>query len=513
MARGRRARRWIFVLLIGSATVSCCSGSVTLASAHFFTDEAIRDIAPVVVFHHSEDFHPTSGKAFLDHAGLAWSHNDHCAPVYHHYRFLHGHGQAWTDAEIAKLGSGGFVERLRSPKSDGCKSLRGDANAFDTTALTRPRQKGRNPKLGSAEGWFLDLADSDRAGFPDEVPGDSQYETRAPTYYDDGLLYVDGKRSGYAFITYWFFYAYDDGLSWQNHEGDWENVSVKLRSEGGGRWKPVQVYYAKHGDSRGPDEVSWDRAFKVKSTGNTRLQVFSALGTHGTYGSGFDPSKYLDRIDEDGPTWDTRRSLRFLWDQGWAGYCGAWGRIGRISDTTGPLGPGCRDARGNPVKRGFPSSWGLSAPASEEPTGNGLTLPLTPPPDADGDGVPDSSDACPNSAGTRADGCPNPAPTANSQEFTFAVNGGPNHVTYAKRLSASDDTAIAAWVLDYQSFGTASQNFHWGADGSFSMKPEAPAGATLTFRYHVTDNENAPSGQATVTIHVCQNATAYPCPP
>ncbi len=115
--------------------------------------------------------------------------------------------------------------------------------------------------------------------------------------------------------------------------------------------------------------------------------------------------------------------------------------------------------------------------------------------------------------GTRANGCPNPAPIAADQQFTFAVNGGPGKVTYLKSLSASDDSGmISSWLLDYQSFGTASQNFKWNGDGTFTMKPEAKAGAILVFRYHVLDGEGAASNPATVTIHVCQDGTSYPCP-
>jgi hypothetical protein len=474
--------------------------------ASFFPIDEVERLAPVVVFHQDERYHPTSGKEFLDHAGLAFGH-DGCRPKYWHYRVQNGKENPWSDAEIAALGSGGFVERVWSSK---CKPLSDPADRFSTADLTRPRTPHRSRQLRSGDGWYLDLADDDRAGMPDEKSGDSAYETQAPTYYDDGLLYEKGHPNGDAFITYWFFYDYDNGPLTQNHEGDWEDVSIRLQRNGDG-WQPVNVFYAKHGKES--DVLSWGHAFKAKVAGAIHPKVFSAKGTHASYGGGVSPRHYLDRIDEHGPTWNTWTGLRYLWDQGWVGYCGAWGRIGRISDTTGPLGPGCL-LGDRPAKSGRPKSWGSSI-ADRPRTHTDLPI-VAPPPtsDSDGDGIPDASDSCPQAAGIRADGCPNPPPSAGDAEFTMAVNGGPGKTTYLEHLTATDDTGvIAGWSLDYQSFGTASQNFHWGGDGSFTMKPEAQAGATLTFRYHVIDGEGAVSNQATVTIHVCQNGTAHPCPP
>jgi hypothetical protein len=339
------------------------------APAHFFTDEAIEDIAPVVIFHDDELYHPSSGEEFLDHSGLAWNHDGGCPRQYHRKRFRGGVETPWSEAEMRRLGEGGFAQRLRAPRSaspGSCRELDGDAYLFDTTELTRPYEKrdGSSP-LGKAEGWYLDLANTHRAGFPDSAKGGVEYETAAPTYFDDGLLYRNGSPTGSAFVTFWFFYNYNDGLGPQNHEGDWEDISIRLERVGDREWRPVQVFYAKHGNKpllflKHPDIVRWDQAYRIPFLDGGRLGVFSAKGSHGSYGNGVPPWKFADRIDRDGPTWTTWRQLRFLWDQSWSGYCGAWGRVGSISDTTGPLGPGCLGPDHRPIKTGRPGEWGAS---------------------------------------------------------------------------------------------------------------------------------------------------------
>jgi hypothetical protein len=343
------------LFLVGAFAATAAAPAA--AEASFFDRAALERLAPVVVFHPSEKYHPTSAEEFLDHAGLAFGH-DGCRPTYRHDRIVNGHENRWTPAEIEALGNGGFVARLHSSSSHGCKPLPGPANLFSTSDLTRPHEKNRAPALRSRDGWYLDLADSDRSGLPDQVRGDAWYETAAPTYYDDGLLYTHGQPNGYAFATFWFFYDYDDGFGPQNHEGDWEDVSVRLRSQGRS-WAPAEVFYARHG--RGTDPLPWGEAPTVSAGGASRLQVLAAQGSHASYPR--PPHNIYDKANELGPRWATWHGLSYLWEQKWAGYCGAWGRIGEVSDTTGPLGPGCLDGEGRLVKSGRPAAWGASRPA------------------------------------------------------------------------------------------------------------------------------------------------------
>jgi hypothetical protein len=350
--RSSISARAIFWLLF-----ACVAPLPTTAEGSFFTTDSVGRLAPVVMVHHAEDFLPSSPKNFLDHAGLAFSYDSGCASDYRHRRVVNGHVHRWTPAEISALGDGGFVASLRSSRDSGCSPLPGPENEFSTHDLTRPHQGGRDDRLGDRDGWYLDLARDSRAGLPDLIRGDDRLETMALTYFDDGLLYTNGEPTGSAFVTYWFFYAYDNGFAVQNHEGDWENISIRLEASGPGDWVPVEVYYARHG--RSLETLAWDQAAKVDLGGGRRLRVFSARGSHASYPKANRLPSYDDR-DELGLTWPTWKRLRFLWSQGWAGYCGAWGSVGHFSDTTGPLGPGCFDAGGHPVKSGRPSSWGES---------------------------------------------------------------------------------------------------------------------------------------------------------
>jgi hypothetical protein len=365
--------------ILAAGAISALLAFAAPASAHFFTDEAIESIAPVVIFHGDERYHPSSGEEFIDHSGLAWNHDGGCGAEYKRKRFLNGVETPWSETEVRMLGTGAFAQGLRTPRdaeAGSCRLLPGARNLFSTSQPTRPYGSGRDARLGEAEGWYLDLARSDRPGMPDRVKGSIGYQTAAPAYFDDGLLYLNGVPTGFAFVTFWFFYNYDDGPSFQNHEGDWEDVSIRLMPVGDREWQPIEVYYAKHGDKlvivrRSPDLVDWDRAFRVSLGGEERLGVYSAKGTHGSYGNGISPWTYLDRVDHNGPRWDTRKRLRFLWSQDWVGYCGAWGVVGGIADTTGPLGAACLRLDASPAKSGGPAVWGTSkAQIPEEDLGN-----------------------------------------------------------------------------------------------------------------------------------------------
>jgi hypothetical protein len=473
---------------------------------NFFDQASVDYFAPLLEMYHSEDNGPASGKWFLDRADLEFSQAPDC-----------GYEQIWTggwgDEAIAGLGHGGFRTRLKD--GGGCEPNR--RHTFDTSDYTRPYDEKRPAALGRQQGFYLDVCPADhkrpacnarwKEGLGDSVADDHTYQTIAPVYYDDGALTHPAGTPARAFITYWFFYAYNDGPRpvGLNHQGDWENMSYLFEDSGDGvNFQLKEISYAAHG---APEPIARAAAPRANWAGNNRYVGYVADGSHATYSSSGNhaikthglPIAY-DKTDAIGvgKAWPTWLGLRQLPGQGWAGYCGAWGSIANdsrafASDRSGPLGPGCLDSAGHQRKTGRPPAWGVS---SEPAAGDFLT------PHSSHHGL-DTGPVKP----------PNPHPSASDASFTFAVNGGPNAVTYHKALSASDDGSVSGWVLDWQDFGTDSQNFRWNANGSFDMKPEAPAGATLSFRFHVLDNEGAASNQATVTIHVCQNHTASSCPP
>jgi hypothetical protein len=81
-------------------------------------------------------------------------------------------------------------------------------------------------------------------------------------------------------VTYHVFYAYNDGPSVQNHDGDWERITVEFREtvQGGERrYEPARVHFSAH---HGGSSVSWEDAQKDE---NGRLLVYVAKGSHANY--------------------------------------------------------------------------------------------------------------------------------------------------------------------------------------------------------------------------------------
>lgn len=105
------------------------------------------------------------------------------------------------------------------------------------------------------------------------------------------------------------------------HDGDWEGVRIYLSRTR----TPEHVHFFQHHGGAG---AAWD--------GRKRLDVFSAYASHASF-----PSRVnaMDTAAGDGETWETSRRLENVRDQPWYGFGGAWGRVHRSSDGTGPLGP------------------------------------------------------------------------------------------------------------------------------------------------------------------------------
>jgi hypothetical protein len=148
------------------------------------------------------------------------------------------------------------------------------------------------------------------------------------------VFYTYRRTGSWHKIQYWWFFGYNDTVvPGINHQGDWEHVTLWVYS-GAVR----SVYFSAH--SGGTTVQAGGFALSGK-----RPIVFVALGTHAAYwtaglqsypiglGLGF-----LD-LTGYGRRWDTHLNLKPLASQPWKDYAGAWGEVGNISTTTGPLGP------------------------------------------------------------------------------------------------------------------------------------------------------------------------------
>jgi hypothetical protein len=115
------------------------------------------------------------------------------------------------------------------------------------------------------------------------------------------------------------------------HEGDWERITVYLDERDPVRNPPASVGFYRHSTNT---FKKWDDVEKQR----THPVVYSAIGSHASLPTpGFG---HIDVGDPDGPRWRTWEDLAAVADQPWYGFGGAWGDLGRVRESTGPLGPG-----------------------------------------------------------------------------------------------------------------------------------------------------------------------------
>jgi hypothetical protein len=303
----RMYTRWARALLVGLLVIGLAMpSSLVAAGASAAPLPVYKALAPYVYLAQEEKNPPASAELFIQHSSLKWSHSAPC-PSDHQ---LAAQGQV----NASSLGNGGYKHQKKS----------GWPGCNDSGAYYRSNERVRPHEIGARDGMYLDL-DNNRRG----VGG-----TTAPAYFE-----YEPKQ----FITFWMFYPYNNGPLVQNHEGDWERVSIRLDTNN----RPAKIAYFGHG---GHCVKLWSDAPKY----NGHPIVFSARGTHASYPRvGEFPTKFTfsDHTSK-GPAWQTWAAVYDARTRPWYRYGGAWGEVGESTHTTGPSGPGAK----NPV----PGDW--SAP-------------------------------------------------------------------------------------------------------------------------------------------------------
>ncbi len=120
------------------------------------------------------------------------------------------------------------------------------------------------------ENQFLDLADNRR-----DIGSED-----APFFYQ--VSRSDDPEEPTK-ITYWFFYAYNDGPGPQNHEGDFERITVEIDPTTG---QPRDAIYSAHGNKHTePTPYSELETYIDPETGvdTKRPLVYVATGSHASY--------------------------------------------------------------------------------------------------------------------------------------------------------------------------------------------------------------------------------------
>ena len=161
------------------------------------------------------------------------------------------------------------------------------AARFAPAVILDPQEANRPASIG----WLLSRIggvghlDADRGSFPPEVRAGSADPRDWVTY-----VHVYPRTDGRINVQYWFFYTYNEGPLFFDHDSDWEHITVEVEPSG----VPRGVYFAQHGNNNPGVFRPWDQVRKVgdpmggKVGGKTGEMgehpvVLSARGTHASY--------------------------------------------------------------------------------------------------------------------------------------------------------------------------------------------------------------------------------------
>lgn len=210
------------------------------------------------------------------------------------------------------------------------------ARTYAPVVVLDPRDTARPASIS----WIMARA-SFSGGFDEETRKGSSRPEDWETYVD-----VYPRVDGGMHIEYWFYYPYNDGPGFFDHESDWEHVTVRLDEHG----EPLGAYLARHEDNAPGPYFEWSR---LRKEGSHPI-VLSAQGTHATYADAKDLGWFeaavvcpepgscgerlwrtwegggIRRIDEASDAPELARAF---------GFSGRWGAEGSLPGTSAPRGP------------------------------------------------------------------------------------------------------------------------------------------------------------------------------
>lgn len=199
-------------------------------------------------------------------------------------------------------------------------------------AVVRPRDNHNLWSRGDAQGFFLEL----REGYGRGTSGPGR---QVPVFHDL-QRFASSNGLKWVAVYYWFFYIYNWFIV-SEHEGDWEHVTLYFEPDSfaiGAR--PEFLYYAAHNGGLllpGDDaKLEWFDDEGVKAATGTHPGVYVSPFGHPSYPTVPDRLRAL-YAQPPWPTW--KADLPSIESQEWSLYDGAWGEVGEIVHSTGPLGP------------------------------------------------------------------------------------------------------------------------------------------------------------------------------
>lgn len=194
--------------------------------------------------------------------------------------------------------------------------------------VTRPRDE-RNiwRNEDEARGFFLELSDELDRGQSGTRP-----DHPIPIFHDIDKYDIDGEI--YVALSYWFFYV----LNWYvfiTHEGDWEHITLYFRESDFEQGNfPEWIYFSAHNGGSLYKLNSKNNKNYLHWEDNTHPHVYVSIFGHPSYAN---TENYLNEYRIKWKTWE--QAIPPVTDQPWSLYDGAWGDVGYVEFTTGPLGP------------------------------------------------------------------------------------------------------------------------------------------------------------------------------
>lgn len=270
------------------------SAPATLSDA-----ELLRQYEPVLRFTQGEAYFPADVDRYVAHCSLWISRangSEEC---------LIPRGQV-TLERLANLRPAemGAVHFLKFAELDAVQGFKPEAKALQR-ANTLALQRGFEPGLSrlSRVGYAARLADAGislsmlvRGRAPAATAHVAEHLTRQiqadpPRHVYYGRVVRD---AGWVCLNYWFFYHYDDwrtGFDGVNdHEADWENLSVYLYESADGRLHPEWVVLSCH-DFTGNDlRRRWDDRGQLEIVDDTHPVAYVGGGSHAHY---YRPGEYI----------------------------------------------------------------------------------------------------------------------------------------------------------------------------------------------------------------------------
>ena len=291
------------------------------AEAHFGAmpnyDVLASKFAPLLRFHPDERHFPGEPDQFRQHS-----------------RFRQSNYRGVTDRGWSKAAGGGWVDGNHQeadafdipwgtllPAIDAeTKGIRPGGPTIEGP-VSRPRDERNLWDRLDSRGFFLELAEGygrDRSGSDPAIPLSVFYDVHEFTT-DDGQAWLA--------LHYWFFYIYNWNVLLA-HEGDWEHITLYFDpARAAALRKPECVFYAAHTGGRlvPAAAVQWAETWHPT--------VFVSRSGHPSYPRVAHPADY----DRYWRTWAL--PIWYVAEEPWCTYCGAWGEVGELAESTGPLGP------------------------------------------------------------------------------------------------------------------------------------------------------------------------------